>query len=1819
MAVGIHILNRNTEEITGYYTNNSKQMMVLSNVHARNRDEHSETFDFTVPYKFLDDFHNQNRVLIPDVRKGEYREFVIKHKETGEQEIFIQCDGAWLDDLARNSEPLPPVNLNNVTVDEAVTYALSITGYRKGHIEYDGFIDLVTTEYTRPYDLLLKIEEITDLQFDVTIETSGNKITGRYVHMNVPDDLTEFTGKELVRGKDITTIKQKENTRELATALLVTSQDSKGNPLVTKVYDDEARDRWGNNGKFSWDIYNIETNDKSAMTISKMQTIGKRELKKRINQAVEYEVQAIDIVSQLGMTANFGDRVRVRDVTYTPHFYLEATVKAVQRDIFDDDSKELVLGAVKKYSESTLRSYFNSLKSQLQSKMNDNIYNIDQTVIEIKDSVSTEGEKVRLKTLMMRLEKDKAVNLNSYNDLVNNKLISANIKSELISTKSAYDRSLDVLINQIATALNDNIVVPSETLDINSEVANYNTALSDLTLAIQKCLNSISETMAVNKAKEAVDALEIGGRNLIIDSANFTVLSNNQTNYPIESTKSSSGYSQIRRVISEPQYNKTLSLYINKSINAEVLGDYVASIKVRPNFDISLTPKNSSSPVMCKANEWTTLVSIMNAKTINEVIRMTIFHNSTNDFTVNNGWIEFKEYKVEKGNKPTDYTLAPEDTDKLIQGVQKETSDITKAITNYEGTIGTSFKDNIITTSEAKGLAQQKMMLEKEKDDLTAKYNEVYNNSLLTGTFKTNLATAMSQYGTSHSALLSSIDGAISDNKTTALEFSTVSQKFNDYKVKLSTLTTRFEQAIDSLSTTKANNVASQYSATISEINGKYDTIKAQSDASINSYFYPHTPTLSNAPANTWTDNTTKDIHVGDYFLDTSTGKYYTFTKVSTTYSWTQGANTAIQTALTNASTAQGTADRKKTVFTTQPVTPYDVGDMWTQGSGGDLYVCKVARASGSYVASDWEKATKYTDDTKANSAYSLAEKATTDLSKFWDSTNGIFKDGVIDSNELPRLKSHLDTLNNDKLNLSENVTDLNNNVNLDTAMKNTLSSLQTTYNNAHKALYDTLNNAISDKKVTDSEITDVSNKFSAYGTALSNLTTHIQKCYSNIADNIAKGRSTEAVDGLEIGGRNLIIDSANITMLSNNGNVGYYPMINTTTSSGNKAIQRTGVENYSTTLSCYTQHFFTVDTIGDYIQQVKVRPTSDIYLKIYGDNKEQVLCKANTWTTLTRVMNFNTIPTDGKIRVWGLVSNNDFSKNNPVIEYKDFKVEKGTKATDYTPAPEDIDAQFATLTKETGDLKVAVQGLQGTINSGFVDGIVTEAEAKAINQSKLQLEKEKKDFDGQYVGIYGSPDLTEESIKAELKTAKDNYDVSHDALMSAITEAIKDGKATPQESALVTSRFADYSNKIGILSEKLSLAYDRLSLVRAEKIRVGGKNILNNSDFSLGSKSWGTYNGTVFYEIVDGYSVAKITNASHGGISHSSHMNLMESEIYTISFKAKSIGTTSRVNIGLLNQSAGHSNIFNIDNTWKNYSYVFTLPANTSASTTFHIYSTTSSQQGFYITQVQLEKGNKATDWTPSLADVNDNIAEKTPKKEIIATINASGENVTIDGAKININGNAIFSNTYQDVNGIKAGTTQVNPNAFKNYGFTAISGGKIEADSMTLKTVNIVRPDGAIQVQNGVSQGEMVVTGCTPPFTSTASAGFGMGVWQNGEWYVTTRSKIGTNFARIDAYYFNHDFRYLLVPFAIRVANVGVYVRIEEFGNSSSSSFSITNLYTTASYGGGGTKYDSFTIDLGTPTYQRRQFYLYMRPNGEGSVDDLAFARFLPMKLKG
>lgn len=161
--------------------------------------------------------------------------------------------------------------------------------------------------------------------------------------------------------------------------------------------------------------------------------------------------------------------------------------------------------------------------------------------------------------------------------------------------------------------------------------------------------------------------------------------------------------------------------------------------------------------------------------------------------------------------------------------------------------------------------------------------------------------------------------------------------------------------------------------------------LQNQVDGAIETWFYEGMPTLTNAPASSWTTDKDKDTHLGDLYYDNKTGKAYRFAKDGNTYKWTIITDTDIAKALSDASKAQETADGKMKVFSTQPNPPYQVGDIWvnaTYPSDGSTYKnevlrCQTKKAAGSqFVIGDWIKASKYTDDTVANAAKKAAEEA---------------------------------------------------------------------------------------------------------------------------------------------------------------------------------------------------------------------------------------------------------------------------------------------------------------------------------------------------------------------------------------------------------------------------------------------------------------------------------------------------------------------------------------------------------------------------------------------------------------------------------------------------------------------------------------------------------------------------------------------------------------------------------------------------------------------------------------------------------------------------
>lgn len=84
-------------------------------------------------------------------------------------------------------------------------------------------------------------------------------------------------------------------------------------------------------------------------------------------------------------------------------------------------------------------------------------------------------------------------------------------------------------------------------------------------------------------------------------------------------------------------------------------------------------------------------------------------------------------------------------------------------------------------------------------------------------------------------------------------------------------------------------------------------------NGNIQTWFYAGLPTLANVPASTWTDDATKNNHLGDLYYDTNNNYAYRFALISGTYQWKLNNDTDITTALTNIGNLAGLLTTNKT------------------------------------------------------------------------------------------------------------------------------------------------------------------------------------------------------------------------------------------------------------------------------------------------------------------------------------------------------------------------------------------------------------------------------------------------------------------------------------------------------------------------------------------------------------------------------------------------------------------------------------------------------------------------------------------------------------------------------------------------------------------------------------------------------------------------------------------------------------------------------------------------------------------------------------------
>lgn len=172
--------------------------------------------------------------------------------------------------------------------------------------------------------------------------------------------------------------------------------------------------------------------------------------------------------------------------------------------------------------------------------------------------------------------------------------------------------------------------------------------------------------------------------------------------------------------------------------------------------------------------------------------------------------------------------------------------------------------------------------------------------------------------------------------------------------------------ANSALKGTKEN--AAQMAQMVIDFNGDIENLQDQIDGNIATWFYDVDPAINLPPVTDWNTDEEKNAHLGDIYYNTVKGYAWRFMKSGSTYSWERITDTDVTKALADAAKAQDTADSKRRVFYNTPTVPYDAGDLWVQGSGGDILRCAQAKTStGSYDRNDWVLASKYTDNSALN------------------------------------------------------------------------------------------------------------------------------------------------------------------------------------------------------------------------------------------------------------------------------------------------------------------------------------------------------------------------------------------------------------------------------------------------------------------------------------------------------------------------------------------------------------------------------------------------------------------------------------------------------------------------------------------------------------------------------------------------------------------------------------------------------------------------------------------------------------------------------------
>lgn len=179
-----------------------------------------------------------------------------------------------------------------------------------------------------------------------------------------------------------------------------------------------------------------------------------------------------------------------------------------------------------------------------------------------------------------------------------------------------------------------------------------------------------------------------------------------------------------------------------------------------------------------------------------------------------------------KGYSDNAQMAADEAKNNAAQAME-DVNEAKNAVSDLNNYVNGAFSDGIISEAEAKAISTYINTITATKKEVDATYEALYNNEYLTGTAKTLLYKEKSSFDIATTNLITAIQSAIADGKTTASEKTNVNSKFTAFNAYYSYLATAIENANKSIQDTiKSEAVAEAKSDLDAQIGGVSDEAK---------------------------------------------------------------------------------------------------------------------------------------------------------------------------------------------------------------------------------------------------------------------------------------------------------------------------------------------------------------------------------------------------------------------------------------------------------------------------------------------------------------------------------------------------------------------------------------------------------------------------------------------------------------------------------------------------------------------------------------------------------------------------------------------------------------------------------------------------------------------------------------------------------------------------------------------------------------------------------------------------------------------------------